>query len=57
MGIPSETLVLMRKFADITVHKLHHNTQSVEELGVALIPSVAGRLILLDAELHAGSTG
>jgi phosphoglycerate dehydrogenase-like enzyme len=53
IGIPPETLELVKKFPKLNLHNLHHNAQPTAEMAVALLLSGAKRIIPYDQALRA----
>jgi len=53
IGIPPETLALVREFPNLALHNLHHNAGSTAEMAVALLLAAAKRIIPFDQALRA----
>ena len=52
IGIPPETLKLVREFPGISLHNLHHNADPTAEMAVALLLAAAKRIIPFDQSLR-----
>ena len=53
IGIPEETLGLVREHPTLSLHNLHHNAQPTAEMAVALLLAAAKELVPLDQALRA----
>jgi phosphoglycerate dehydrogenase-like enzyme len=53
IGIPPETLALIREFPKLSLHNLHHNADPTAEMAVALLLAAAKRIIPYDQALRA----
>ncbi len=54
-GIPGKTRKLMQQFPHLTLHNLHYNAQPVAELALALMLTVAKKVIPFDQALREGN--
>jgi phosphoglycerate dehydrogenase-like enzyme len=52
-GIPPETVQLLAEFPRISVHNLHHNSDAVAELALALVLAAAKKILPMDRSLRA----
>jgi phosphoglycerate dehydrogenase-like enzyme len=52
-GVAPETLDLLRKFPNVSIHNLHHNALPVAEYALALLLSAANTLMPVDRALRA----
>lgn len=52
IGIPPETLAVVRKFPHLNLHNLHHNAEPTAEMAVALLLAAAKRIIPYDQALR-----
>ena len=52
IGIPPETLELVREFPELSLHNLHHNADPTAEMAVALLLAAAKRIIPFDQALR-----
>ncbi|MCP4569859.1 MAG: hydroxyacid dehydrogenase [FCB group bacterium] len=53
-GLPKATRVLMKRFAQIAVHNLHHNSQAVAEMALTLMLCAIKKIIPCDLKLRQG---
>ena len=51
-GVPSSTLELVRKYPEISLHNIHHNSVSASEMAVTLMLAAAKRIIPADRALR-----
>ena len=54
IGIPLETLALVREFPGLSLHNLHHNAAPAAEMAVALLLAAAKQIIPFDQALREG---